>query len=106
MNYLVIITADTNDADFVKEVHRNMSKEEVNRLIKLSSVVLDHGGHNWGTGKYMDDSDRPEVMYEGILTDNEIEFLNEHFPWGEYGIHTVYSVEIYEAELRSKIEVR
>ena len=98
MQTLVIITADTNDGDYVYGISKNVSVADLDRIKSLWEIVKaggDEWGHNWITTEDSSEEERPEGMYKGKLTQSDIEFLERFFPYAEYGTHTIESIEIY-----------
>lgn len=102
MRYLLIIQGDTNDADYITgetwlteekylEVHPMLQR--VARAIKNAKHT--HRGNNWGRSEYSDRSDRPEVLYEGVLSAEDIAAFDNYVPRGEYGVHSIESVSIH-----------
>jgi hypothetical protein len=93
--YLVIITADTNDADFISN-EKEMTKTQVTRLKKIWSKIKEcNFKDNWYT---MDLGHQlsPNELYFDILSESDIEFFGDLVPYGTDGIHTVHSIEIYK----------
>lgn len=98
MKNLLIITADTNDADYVDSI-QEIDNETLEEIIGILNKIKESGkktnyGIFWGKGEYCDLSF--EVEYEDILTEDELEFFDSFVPWGEHGIHTITSVEVYK----------
>lgn len=103
--YLVIVKGDTNDADFIYK-STELSEEEYSKikdtLFKVSKLVNEVKGHNWGN-EYSDDS--PESLYveTGLCTEEELEVFQDLCPYGEYGVHTIYDVVVYSISERLEL---
>jgi len=102
MRQILIITADTNDADYVNRIidsdhDRCFYLEESNiiRLKRIAEVVNDSiRHHNWCTGEYVTEIDTPKNMYKDILTQGDIDFFTAYTPYAEHGIHTITSIQL------------
>lgn len=99
--YLVIIEADYNDGDYITRTHEIENIETVEEIARIYNLIKPNHCQ-WGRGDAGYDC-RPEDLYDGILTLDEIDFFNSYLPHGEYGIHTVDSVEAYEIRRRIQI---
>lgn len=85
----LVITADTNDADYVTATCK-LTAEQIEELKPiLEAVKLKRG--KWETGDIGDSTDE----YKDLLTDKQIEWLDDLVPYGEHGIHTIESVVYY-----------
>lgn len=91
MKNLVIIKADYNDADYVYSIS-DMSNKDIEEFKNVVSK-LDRGG-DWSS---------PELDYQGILTEEEIEWINDLLPYTESPVHTICSIEVYE--YTKKVEI-
>ena len=95
---MIIIKADTNDADYVHSIIEDewyIKEENLDRFKKIATIVKERtkvGTHNWENGDSI--TMAPEEMYEGVLTEDDIDFFEEYLPYGEYGIHTIKSIRI------------
>lgn len=94
MKKYIIITADTNDADYV--TRKTVINDTEIKLIKEILSKLPKNGRriSWKNGDMGDTAS--ELIKNNILTEEEVEFFEEYLPRGEYGIHTIESVEILE----------
>lgn len=93
MTKYILVRADTNDADYIEELN-SISDAHESRLIDiLSKIKKDDGEISWRTGD-MASEDLMEQHPE--LTEGEIDLLDQYTPHGEYGVHTIDSIEIYE----------
>lgn len=95
MKKYLIIKADTNDADYVQEKNlvSDSQLKKLEPIIKAIKACKEH--HNWPNH---DGSDKTiEETYEGILTEEQIEFMQEFVPsGGDYGVHSIESIELLE----------
>lgn len=117
-DYLIIITADENDADYVrKETLVNAQDfkqikillEKVAEAIKAKNVDSDWYKNKWPMryidGDFSFDEDNEDdgeeypfalyKMYENYLTRGEIDAFNKYVGSSEYGVHTIKSIEAY-----------
>ena len=104
MRTMMIVTADTNDEDFVYEITDNVSKEDIHKIKNILHILMNSDspkkswGHNWMMGELVEQGMSPQKMYEGELTKEEIDWFEEFLPYGEYGIHSIESVRFLEVE--------
>jgi hypothetical protein len=93
MIYEIVITADTNDADYVTKIS-DITPGELERFTPLIAEIAKVKHYNWDTSVYGEDEDRPEIMYSQLAA------LAEEFgafvPHGEHGVHTIESIVYYE----------
>jgi len=94
MIYEIVITADTNDADYITKIS-TITPDELERFTPLIAEIAKKVKHyNWDTSVYGDDEDKPEIMYSQFAA------LAEEFgafvPHGEHGVHTIESIVYYE----------
>lgn len=104
--YLKIV-ADTNDADYVTEETKIEDWVEANldTILKVGRGVLKYGRenrykHNWDD---MDHSAAYLDTYEGVFSEEELGIFSEVCPFGQYGIHTIESIEIREVVTIEKL---
>lgn len=115
MKKYIIITADTNDGDYITE--KSEITDEVIEAIKpiieqfkIRKKKLEetkdwnNWRHNWETSEYGRLGD-PKKMYvdKGLLTQEQVDIFNEFVPHGENGIHTVESIEILVVQEEIKL---
>jgi len=94
MIYEIVITADTNDADYITKISA-ITPGELERLTPLIEEIAKKAKHyNWDTSVYGDDEDRPEIMYSQFVA--LVEEFGEFVPHGEDGVHTIESIVYYE----------
>ena len=94
MIYEIVITADTNDGDYVTKIS-DITSEDLKRFTPLISEIAKRvNNHNWVTSEYGDDEDRPENMYSQFA--ELVEEFREFVPHGEDGVHTIESIVYYE----------
>lgn len=100
MKNLLVIVGDTNDADYITETHlldpdEIYDAELLSLLPKVSKALKDcKDRHNWPDSEYSKIFVRE--LYNGILTDEDIDIFQEYAPHGEYGIHTIKSIDVYD----------
>jgi len=107
MNYLMVISADTNDADWVESSHQ-ISEVELEKFLPLIEAIKNFkpykGGnythkHNFPCGGDQPRDDMGEKNVNEIYKDIDpdiIEEFCEMIPLGEYGVHTIGSITLYE----------
>lgn len=93
----LLVKADSNDGDYLYELSV-ISEEELiefkNLFSKLQKNI--YGRINWGRYDLLEPSNDPRIIYKDILTEDDIEFIEDYIPSGEYGIHTIESVKVIE----------
>lgn len=95
MKLLLVIKADENDADYVTKETWLRDSTLIPLIGKVAAVVLKSDQeHNWNTGH--SEGLRPNQLYESKLSLEEIQLFNSYVPGGEYGVHTIRSIEIHE----------
>ena len=105
--FLMIITADTNDADYVKSENW-VTEEDISEIKKVWEVVKDsvkvrgRGDYNWWTVASSRQKG-PYERYKDILTTEQLDIFNEYVPHPEGGIHTVESIVIHEVIKTTKL---
>lgn len=97
MKNLLIVTADTNDADYVSEISE-VKSDALDRIIVILDKINKAGkfewnGFPWGKGEYADTGFQKE--YADILSEEEMEYFNGFTPYGEHGIHTISRIDLY-----------
>lgn len=109
MQWDIKIKADTNDADYVMEISK-ISDEDLNKIKPLIAAIkafkpyrtkkdglhwTHH--HNYPCGEHCPRTDlgekHPRDIYRGFDEDTWQIFENL-LPHGEYGIHTIVSIEV------------
>lgn len=86
----IIITADTNDGDYVTE--KSLITDSQIELIKPIIEKINENGGSYGKGDVGYDFESKE--HYGHL--DNFELFDDFVPYGEYGIHTIESIEIIE----------
>lgn len=100
--YELFIQADTNDADYVTSSH-SVSEEEIEAMKPIIEMVKNCKKHyNWVTGEYSQLEDHPLKIYPE-LTEDAYEWFRDFLPFGEYGIHTIESIEYYPIPNKTKL---
>jgi len=88
----VEITVDTNDGDYVTERY-SLLDGELEKYRKIASALkIKHG--RWPKGQMAGKNDNPSLIYNGLLTNEEIEWFNESTQYPEYGFHSIESIKI------------
>ncbi len=87
---LIVIKADTNDADYIHNIIER--KIDVSRLKRIWEVVKNNDG-SWPWSEYCDET--AYEVYADRLSEDDIVWFENVLPYGEHGIHTVESIEIY-----------
>lgn len=101
--YELKIVADTNDADYVTEI-TTVTMQEIEDILPVIEAIKNCKKHfNWSKGEYARRDEMPDKIYAGILTEDQIEMFNDYCPYGEYGIHTIESVEYYPLPEKVKL---
>lgn len=93
--FLMIVTVDENDADYIKREYW-VTQETIDKIKPIWKVVKKNRNDNWVTGDVARAGEKPQDMYKGILSKKEIEFFDSYIPSGEFGAHTIESIEIHE----------
>lgn len=101
MKTVLYVVADTNDADYITGEFPAVAEYDIQLIEKVSSV-LKKGGHNWVTSEYARVGESPEEMYADVLTPEEIDQFEDFVPYGEYGIHTIVTLELRKIEILKK----
>jgi hypothetical protein len=98
MQLLLVVKADENDGDYVIKNTWIRDSSMIPLIKKVAEAVRNSSqGHNWDTSEYRhNDELRPSELYERLLTQAEITIFEDYVPGGEYGIHTIVSIELYE----------
>lgn len=97
VEYTVKVTGDTNDGDYITE-ESVLTQEGLDYLKYLVKMIRERSGNpnsilfRWGTGELEGGEYGPEKLYP-FLSEENIEFITNLCPYGEYGIHSVESIE-------------
>lgn len=104
--FLLIIKADTNDACYVTRTKEWTEEDkyaiDIEQLKKVAKALETENG-SWGKGDMMDEDNNPNVLYNDVLTDEEVDWFNALTPSSEYGIHTIESIDLYEIKNKTEI---
>lgn len=88
------VKADTNDADYITSRIRILD-EQIAELEPIFTAINNcKSNYNWGSGEYCDEDEHPYVVYQGILTEDQIDLFDQYVPHGEHGVHSIESVNI------------
>jgi len=98
MKQILIVQADTNDGDYIHNISE--VDEETLPVIRKAAKAIKNASkrHNWGTSEYVDSNEHPSVLYKDILSQEELEIFGDFVPSGEYGIHTINSIQLLTIE--------
>lgn len=92
MKKYIIIVGDTNDGDYVTE-KTPITDQEIEQL----KPILAHIGKkssNWNTRYEYDEDELATLIYKDVFTEEQFKLMDKFVPHGEYGIHTIESVDI------------
>jgi len=91
------ITADINDGDYVSEI--GTITEEQLEIIKPVVDAINKNKGRYETGDMSDKYDSKKLYgnLEGFKT------FRKYVPFGNYGVHTIESVVIYNVESTEKL---
>ncbi len=115
MEKYIIITADTNDGDYVKSINKITEEtfDKIKQVIeairnfkpyKSTSELGYSHNHNFATGECVRD-DLGEKSAEDLYGQIDgFSNFEELLPYSEYGIHTIKSIEIIEGKLAKIFE--
>lgn len=120
MNFLLIVTVDTNDADYNTEVSR-IEQEQLDKLLPVFEAIKNFKpykgmtdpkrtgtparewthNNNWPVGEYAYRPDlggkTPEEIYAGVLTEDQIGLFEDYLPSaGDTGYHDIVSITVLE----------
>jgi hypothetical protein len=98
MKKYLVITGDVNDGDYVMCQHE-VTDKQIEALTPIIEAVKKYKKENpyevnWNLGQAREQ--RPEEMYKGILTEQQVDSFNGWLPCGENGegIHSVESINV------------
>jgi len=108
MKYYINIKADTNDGDYISEMSE-ISEEElelIRPVVESIKAFKPYKGKNWSHENNFPCGDccredlgqkEAEEYYVGggLVTQEQFDAFMEFAPHGEYGIHTIESVEVF-----------
>lgn len=95
MKYILIIKVDTNDADYV-ENSQEVSLDQLEELRPVFKAIKNSKKrHNWNVSEYRhSDEESPQEMYVNVLTEDQIDLMNEMTPATENGFHSIISIKL------------
>ena len=99
MKKYVIIEADTNDGDYISEKNL-ITDEHIQTLKEIIGKLPRQKKYGGGFAKSIPfetgemGNTAEDLIDDKIITLKEAEFLRGFLPFGEYGIHTIESVDI------------
>lgn len=92
--YNLVVKADMNDADYITKITK-ISSEELEKFRPIFKAIKEYSGdYNWPT---FDHHRNPTKTYKGKVSEELIEEFEEegYIPYGENGVHTIVSVELF-----------
>lgn len=107
MKYELVITADTNDADYITSTN-TVTMAEIEAIMPVIEAIKQFNAnvkewndrHNWPTSEYADSS--PEELYPD-LDEDLLNKFGDYVPYGENGVHTIESIEYYPLPEKTKL---
>ena len=101
MSYYLIVVADTNDADYITRITR-IDPNELVRVAPIAKAIKNCGyDYNWPTNEF--GTMALELVYDGVLTKDDIKWFNTLVPYAEYGVHTIIGIEYLIASEKVKL---
>lgn len=99
MKNILVVTADTNDGDYITENHV-ISDEDLTEFISILKKLLrqtDYHGNEtkfieWETGDIGETY--VTLVEDGIITQEESNFFYDYIPSGEHGVHTITNIKV------------
>jgi len=102
MKNLLIIKGDTNDGDYIHRI-TFIDEEELKLIVKVAGLIKEEdNGKHWPTGEQSNGTEIDE-MYGDKLTGEELDKFEGYVPRGEYGIHTIESIEVHRVVETNKL---
>lgn len=96
-NYEIVIKADTNDADYVTSTEK-ISLLEIEEIVKPALEIIKANGCSVPWSEY--GNEVPDSFKE---EEELMEIFRDMCPYGEYGIHTIESVNYYPLPVKVKL---
>lgn len=100
MKQYVRVVADTNDADYI-EALTELNANDLATLRKVANLIKTKKDHNWPTSDYGNETF--ESIYGSQISEEEIEIMGNYVPYGEYGVHTIASITIFNVESEEEL---
>jgi hypothetical protein len=102
----IVIEADTNDADYITEINE-ISAEELELIKPVVKAIKKHkGDYNWPNfeGRRGNEKSPEEIYVEsGLVTEEQFDTFSQYVPHGEYGVHTIESVTLFEVTNKTEL---
>lgn len=92
VKFLLEVAGDANDGDYVRKL-TELQEVQLPLLHKLVAALKAESG-NWPSSEYADGW--VEDIYAKYFTEDELDKVQDWIPYGEYGIHTVENITVYE----------
>lgn len=106
MKQVIIIKADTNDADYITEETLVTDPKQIEIVTKMARLLKEFKPYKSGTWTHSsnfpwNDNVREDLgakpaeeIYKGLMPEEDLEYFKDMCPYGEYGIHTIESIRI------------
>lgn len=117
MKLEILITVDTNDADYATNISSISAKklDQIKPLIEAIATFKSYKvktplsskyehSHNYPYGEMCREDlgeKTPQQLYK--FSDKVFELFEEFLPYNEYGFHTIESIEVFEKVNRQKL---
>lgn len=100
MKKYLIITADTNDGDYVTQ--KTLITDDKLELLKpmIEAVKNCKENYNYETGEMISETEGADEIYKNVPN---FDLFDSCVPHGEYGIHTIESIELLEVINEQKL---
>jgi len=100
MKYEILIVADTNDGDYVTGI--NVIDEKQLEKLKpiIQAIKKKNGRYEFGELSSLG-WENPTDQFD--FSEEQFELLHEFLPTGEYGVHTIESVDIYPVPKKQRL---
>lgn len=104
MIYEIVITGDTNDADYVTRIE-DITPEQIERFKPLIAAIKKKKGHPWPVSEYADGS--PEELYPKFAGEYDEEngcptgLISEFMEFVPWDIHSIESIVYYEKPIKT-----
>lgn len=94
---LLIIMGDTNDGDYIHNIITINSREKRKKIEELLERIVPVLEDEHGTWENGDQGNSAETyVEEGKMTQADADRFSELVPHGEYGIHSVEDITLYD----------
>ena len=75
-----------------------ISAEDLEIIRPVIEAIKTKKDYNWPTSEYCREEEDPHTLYvdSGLITEEQYEIFDEFVPHGEFGIHTIASITLFE----------